>query len=403
MDGDCPSRSSRIAILVHSLNEGGAQQRLVSLANRFAARGRSVDFVTLSGAGMAAGALGAGVRRLSLAPEAERPPRRILPALGALKEYLARDQPAVLIAGTNRVHGVAALACAGAGRPPLLVLRFAGHPLRNLPWSRPWKRLREVARRPIERWALGRADLIIAVSRECAAVIGTMAHDPARIVTIPNPTITPAFRASLEKRAAHRWFDDAEAGGDPVILGIGRIGTSKDFETLVEAVGIANRSRGVKLILLGEGKRRGAIEALVAKCKLVDRVELAGHVNHVGAWLARANMLVSSSLWEGSPGVIIEAFEAGVPVVATACPGGSVELLEDGTGGMLVPVRNPAAMAAAIVTMLARPRDRNALRALARPFQDDGRADIAYLEAIDATVRAKRAATPDRAPPLVSP
>jgi glycosyltransferase involved in cell wall biosynthesis len=159
----------------------------------------------------------------------------------------------------------------------------------------------------------------------------------------------------------------------------------------------------VKLILLGEGKRRGAIEALVAKRKLGDRVELAGHVNEVGAWLARANLLVSSSLWEGSPGVIIEAFEAGVPVVATACPGGSVELLEDGTGGMLVPVRNPAAMAAAIVTMLARPRDRNALRALARPFQDDGRADLAYLEAIDAAVRAKRAATPDRAPPLVSP
>jgi len=400
MDGDCPSRSSRIAILVHSLNEGGAQQRLVSLANRFAARGRSVDFVALSGAGMAAGALGAGVRRLSLAPAGERGPMRILPLLRALRRYVERHEPAVLIAGTNRVHGVAALACAGVARRPLLVLRFAGHPLRKLPWSRPWKRLREVGRRPIERWALGRADLIIAVSRECAAVIGTMARDPARIVTIPNPTITDAFRASLKKRAAHRWFDEAEAGGDPVVLGVGRIGTSKDFETLVEAVAIANRSRGVKLILLGEGKRRGAVEALVAKGGLGDRVELAGHVSEVGAWLARANLLVSSSLWEGSPGVIIEAFEAGLPVVATACPGGSVELLENGIGGMLVPVRDPAAMAAAIVTMLARPRDRAALQALAQPYQDDGRADLAYLDAIEAAMAAKEAATPGRAPPL---
>jgi hypothetical protein len=82
-----------ITILVHSLNEGGAQQRLVSLANRFAVRGRSVDFVTLSGAGMAAEALGAGVRRLSLAPEAERPPGRILPALGALRSISPATSP----------------------------------------------------------------------------------------------------------------------------------------------------------------------------------------------------------------------------------------------------------------------------------------------------------------------
>ena len=148
----------------------------------------------------------------------------------------------------------------------------------------------------------------------------------------------------------------------------------------------------MKLLLLGEGKRRRVVERLVAQRGLTDRVQLLGHVEGVAGWLARADLLVSSSLWEGSPGAIIEAFEAGLPVVATACPGGSVELLAGETGGMLVPKRDPAAMAAAIVATLARPRDRDAVRALARPYQDDGHAEQLYLAAIDAALVRKAAA-----------
>ena len=380
-----------IAILVHSLNEGGAQQRLVALANRFASRGHAVDYVAVSGAGTAGRQLGEDVRQLGLVPNGKHPWVRIMAGFGALRRYLALRQPAVLMAGSNRVHAVAAAACAGLARPPLLVLRIAGHPLRQLPWSRPWKRVRETWLRPVERWALGRADLVVAVSKECAAATATMIPDRTRVTSIPNPTITEEFRASLALPADHRWFDAADEGGDPVILGIGRISTSKNFETLVEAVATVNRSLPVRLILLGDGKRRGAIEALVARRGLGDRVELMGHVSPVGGWLARADLLVSSSLWEGSPGVIIEAFEAGLPVVATACPGGSVELLESGTGGMLVPMRDPAAMARAIIAMLGRPRDRAAVRALALPYQDDGRADLAYLAAIEAAAKRKAA------------
>jgi len=386
-----PPRAT-IAILVHSLNEGGAQLRLVALANRFASRGHAVDFVAASGAGTAGRSLAGEVRQITLMMSGKRPLVRVLAGLGALKRYLALHQPSVLLAGSNGVHAVAALACAGLARPPLLVLRAASHPLRQMPWSRPKKRLRQLGLRPIERWALGKADLIVALSQESAAAIRQMVTAPAKVIVVPNPTITEDFRTSLAKPAEHRWFDASDAGGDPVILGVGRISSQKNLETLVEAMAIVNRSLPVRLILLGEGKRRGAVEALAARRGLGERVELMGHVSPVGGWLARADLLVSSSLWEGSPGVIIEAFEAGLPVVATACPGGSVELLESGTGGMLVPMRDPAAMARAIIAMLGRPRDRAAVRALALPYQDDGRADLAYLAAIEAAAKRKAAA-----------
>ena len=392
-----PPLQPRIAILVHSLNTGGSQKRVVSLANGFAARGNGVDLVAVSGEGEAGRLVAPEVRKVVLGT-GPLPLPRSLDGAGALTAYLEREKPDVLMAGANFSHVVAALACAAVRDSPLLVLRASSHPLRQLPWSRPDKRLREVLRRPIERWALRRADLIIAVSRESANAIAAIVADPAKVVAIPNPTITAEFRAALETRVEHRWFDEAEAGGDAVIVAVGRIAQSKDFETLVEALAIANRSRPVKLILLGEGQRRGVIEALVAKRGLTERVDLVGHVDGVGGWLARADLLVSSSLWEGSPGAIIEAFEAGLPVIATACPGGSVELCDGPDGAMLVPVRDPAAMAAAIVTMLGRPRDRAALRALAEPYQDDGRAEGEYLAAIAAALEAKKAA-PGGTPP----
>ena len=197
------------------------------------------------------------VRQETLDPVIATP--RGLEGLGAAQE-LKRERPDVLMAGSNFSHVVAALACSALRDPPLLVLRASSHPLRDLPWTRPDKRLREMVRRPFERWALRRADLVVAVSGESGAAIARVLHEPARVVAIPNPTITAAFRESLVSLAAHRWFDAADAGGDRVIVAVGRLAPSKDFETLIKALAIVNRTTPARLILIGEGKRRAAIE-----------------------------------------------------------------------------------------------------------------------------------------------
>ena len=245
-----PLNKSHIAILVHSMNEGGAQKRLVSLANGFVARGHRVDVVAIEGAGTVGRLVAPEVRRIVLRKAGAPKAPRLIAGLRELKGFLQRDRPTVLMAGSTRAHVVAALACAAIEKPPLLVLRAARHPLRHLPWSRYWKRLRDYGLRPIERWAMARADLIIAVSKESAAAIAARVTDPTKVITISNPTITAGFRAALDTRVEHRWFNKAEEEGDAVILGVGRLAQSKDFETLVEAVAIATRSTPVKLILL---------------------------------------------------------------------------------------------------------------------------------------------------------
>ncbi len=379
-----------IAMLLHSMNDGGAQKRVVSLANGFVARGHVVELLALDGAGGVGRLLAPEVRQLVLPFFDGRGSLRTAASHGALKAYLERHRPAVLIAGSNRVHVTAAVACARMSDPPLLVLRAARHPLRHVPWSKPWKRVREHFVRPVERLAMARADLIIAVSQESAAAIARFVADPSKVVAIPNPTITSRFQESVLVRAEHPWLDEADAGGDRVILGVGRLSPQKDFGTLVRAVNIVNRSIPVKLILLGEGKRRTDLDNLVEQLGLKGRVQMMGHVEGVGGWLVRADLLVSSSLWEGSPGAIIEAFETGTPVVATACPGGSAELLACQTGGVLVPMRDPAAMASGIIETLAKRPDPEALRALARPYHDDGRAEQQYLAVIEKVLEQKR-------------
>ena len=93
--------------------------------------------------------------------------------------------------------------------------------------------------------------------------------------------------------------------------------------------------------------------SLVHELGLDEHVLLPGFVSNPFAWMKRARVFVSSSLTEGCPNALMQALACGTPVVSTACPGGSAEILEGGKWGRLVPVRNVNAMAEAIGASIA--------------------------------------------------
>jgi glycosyltransferase involved in cell wall biosynthesis len=90
-------------------------------------------------------------------------------------------------------------------------------------------------------------------------------------------------------------------------------------------------------------------------------------------------LFVLSSRWEGFGNVIVEALECGVPVVSTDCPSGPAEILENGRIGRLVPIQDPAALAASIAESLRNPVDRELLMRRARDFMVSAIADQ-YLD-----------------------
>ncbi|MDQ1442284.1 MAG: hypothetical protein QOG97_2512, partial [Acidimicrobiaceae bacterium] len=104
----------------------------------------------------------------------------------------------------------------------------------------------------------------------------------------------------------------------------------------------------VRLIILGDGPLRRSLEDLAAELGVGTRVSLAGFVDNPYPYLRTADVLASSSRWEGLPTVLIEALAFDTPIVATDCESGPREILDHGAWGRLVPVGEPARLADAI-------------------------------------------------------
>ena len=108
------------------------------------------------------------------------------------------------------------------------------------------------------------------------------------------------------------------------------------------------KSISARLLILGEGEDRPALETLVWQLGLEQDVRLAGFVQNPYPYLAQAHLFVLPSRWEGLPTVLVVALYLGAPIVATDCPGGSREILCGGQYGTLVPVDATLSLAKAI-------------------------------------------------------
>ena len=126
------------------------------------------------------------------------------------------------------------------------------------------------------------------------------------------------------------WF----AGLDrPVFVSVGRMVQQKGFDDLIRAFALQTRG---SLVILGEGPLRADLSALAETLGVANRVQMPGFLSAPEEILQAADLYVSSSLWEGYPLVLIEAYAAGLPVVARACDFGPEEIVISGRPGQLL-------------------------------------------------------------------
>jgi glycosyltransferase involved in cell wall biosynthesis len=167
----------------------------------------------------------------------------------------------------------------------------------------------------------------------------------------------------------------------PVILAVGRLHRQKDFPTLIGAFARLRAERPARLVILGEGKLRPALEKVARRLGVGGDVDLPGYRDNPFAWMARAAVFALSSTFEGTANVLIEAMACGCPVVSTDCPHGPREVLDNGRYGPLVPVGDSAALAHAIAAVLDNPPDREVLRSRAALYDRDTNIDR-YLQVL---------------------
>ena len=359
----------RVALFVPSLIGGGAERMMVNLADGFASRGLSVDLVLVKASGPYLAEVPSSVRVVALGSS------RVSTSLPALVRYLRRERPAALLSTLNHANVTAVLAGVLAGVKTRIVVRQANTLSQS---SGAAKKLVSRAMPLLVRRLYTWADEIVAVSEGVAQDLTRIASLPAaRIRVIPNPVVMPNLDALAREPVDHGWF---ASGAPPIVLGVGRLTKQKDFATLCRAIAMVRQRRPVRLVILGEGEDRAALDGLVTELGIADSVALPGFVTNPFAYMSKASVFVLSSAWEGLPGALIQAMACGTPVIATDCESGPREILQGGLFGRIVPVGNPQAMADAIDAVLAEAR-RPESEAAWRPYTQAAAVDQ-YLDVL---------------------
>jgi glycosyltransferase involved in cell wall biosynthesis len=157
----------------------------------------------------------------------------------------------------------------------------------------------------------------------------------------------------------------------PVLGTIGRLSEQKGHRVLLEALPALARARDeLRVVIVGDGDLLDPLRQKAAALGLAERVVFAGHRADVPDLLGAIDVLCLPSLYEGTPLALFEAMAAGKAIVATAVDG-NAEVLEDGRTGLLVPARDPAALAQAVLRVLEAPTLRARLGAAARQASRD--------------------------------
>ena len=189
-----------------------------------------------------------------------------------------------------------------------------------------------------------------------------------QITTMYNPVIPDKLDDLKSQNPDHPWFSD---DGPPIVLACGRLRTVKDFPVLIRAFARVSEQRCCRLIILGNGPQREALEALVHELNLEQKVSLPGWTDNPYMFMSRASLFVLCSQLEGFASVLLEALACAAPCVSTDCPAGPSEILQNGKIGLLVQVGDHAALADAMLHTLDAPPKKQKLLDRAAFFSTD--------------------------------
>lgn len=251
-------------------------------------------------------------------------------------------------------YDVAHVHCPLSPTLPLLTLGLAAMPIvGTFHTASSSDFLFRMLRRPLRRF-YGRMRCVVAVSE--AAREEVTRHFPGPVAVVPNGVDLARFRPGLKRLER---YDD----GTPNILFVGRFDPRKGLPDLMHACAIlAREGHPFRLILVGDGRLRGTVERMAAGA-LRGRVHFEGRVRHdrLPRYYATADVFCSPARGSESFGlVLLEAMAAGAPVVATDIPGYRC-VVTPGVDGLLLPRRDPAALADALRALLLDPERRAAL------------------------------------------
>ncbi len=338
-----PGNGWTLALVISSLDTGGAERILLRLARHWTDRGANVTVITLATRDTIYD-LGERVRRVDLDVGGDSAnavdavvsgAHRVL----ALRRAIKAVNADVVVSFMDRTNVLTLLATRGLGVPVMVSERIdpALHSLK-----RPWRMLRR-ATYPL-------ADVVIVQTDRAAEYFPRRLRKLIKVIPNPIDLQVPASAATSETGQPRR------------IVAVGRLERQKGFDLLLRAFALATATdRSWRLEIWGEGSERSQLASLAEALGIGNRIVMPGVTANIGQVLCHASIFALSSRFEGFPNALCEAMAAGVPCVAFDCQSGPREIITDGIDGILVPPGDVDALGRSLQRLMANPELREML------------------------------------------
>lgn len=317
----------KITLVIKSLVGGGAEKVLVLLAKGFVNKGFNVTVITMSGIETDAYTLDHRISRVDIKNKINHTNFvfKNYTLLKALKKEIRKSSADVVISFVHMVNIRVLLAMFGT-KLPTIVTEHTDPARAKL--SLFWKILRRILY-PF-------ADSLVCVSEGVKkglpwAKNSCVIYNPIDINTPPEKSENKVI----------------------TIGAMGRLHYAKGFDLLIDSFSQIQAALPlVKLVIYGEGSQRETLEKKIIENKLSDSVTLAGFVENANDKIAKLDLFVVSSRYEGFCLVLAEAMAAGIPCVSFNCPSGPSEIISHEYNGLLVSPLNTEALAQNVIRLL---------------------------------------------------
>ena len=343
----------RILFVTKNMEFGGAQKKIVDLANGLSERGFAIAILVFDGKdkkGVRIKDLTSKIQVISPPPYPNHPAISLRRGVRETVKAVRRWKPDIVYSNLWNTNPFAVVV--GRLFKARTVIEVSNSEAHELEGEKHKEFVRFYRKR-----VFGLADAVIAVSKGVELEVRHI-YKTTHVQTVYNciDIENVIERSKMRNDVPHKYL----RGHLPVVVAVGRMHRQKGYSYLLEALRIVNETTEARLIIVGDGNLKEQLLRRAESLGIGEKIAMVGETEPY-AYMRHGDIFVLSSLYEGFGIVLVEAMSLGMPVISTDCDHGPREIIENGKNGLLVPVADPPKMASEIIRLI---RDEKLRRSL---------------------------------------
>lgn len=359
----------KIAFLTAYLSTGGAERVTINIANAFFRKDFEVQIVAASIVPQSLSLLPKELKVFDLNNSKPLDSPSFYKNTRSLIKYIRAEKPDVVLSTSDYLNIALVFARFFSRKKFKIIVAQQVHVsayLQELP------RLNRIFVSAIQRMVIRHADLVLGVSEGVVRDLQDRYRVPAARRKKFHAIHNPLFEERIIQMSTEPIAEKAFNTNAVKLITVGRLVKQKDHETLFRAFALTiTQIPGAVLFVVGVGGEESRLRKLAADLGIASQVIFLGYTQNPYAYVAKCDLFVLSSQYEGFGNVIVEALATGTNVVSTDCPSGPAEILDNGAYGFLSPVGDAAQLSQTILTALHNPKPAALLQERAREFGID--------------------------------